>query len=306
MAANSQPASAVSIVKAPVGAGTTIDSPFSQYISIGAFSDSMRTPSIFYRLLGDNALVRSPFYIRVGMVATPVSAAVVGEGHSVPVSKVTLANGLLTPLKVARTIVCTQELLSNLGADGQALFNRELGGAIADAVDAAFLNLIVHTGITSNPSAGVTAVNAHHDLRTALLAVSTVGRARLYWVCSPDVASKASSLATTTGSNAFPEMTPTGGLLEGLTAVVGSGVPAGTAYLIDASGIAANGVTPSVDVSFEADIAMSDAPSMDPSVPTAAQMTSMFQTNSVALQATAWIGAETLRNNAVAVITGIN
>ena len=52
-------------------------------------------------------------------------------------SRVTIDNVLLTPIRVSALIVCTDTLLANVSAAGQSLFNRELGGAISDAVDAA-------------------------------------------------------------------------------------------------------------------------------------------------------------------------
>jgi hypothetical protein len=75
--------------------------------------------------------------------------------------------------------------------------------------------------------------------------------------------------------------------------------------LIDASGIAADGGPVNVDVSSQATIAMDDAPTMDATTPTPATITSMWQTNSAAFLATAILGAQPLRGNAVAVVTGI-
>ena len=144
------------------------------------------------------------------------------------------------------------------------------------------------------------------DLRTALLAVNTVGAAKLYWVAAPDVAKKASTLADTAGGDAFAAMSATGGELANLPAIVSSGVPAGSLYLIDASGIVADGGPVTVTATGQADVLMDTAPVMSSAVPTAAQMVNMFQTNSTALKANAWFGAEVLRDDAVAVVTGIN
>ena len=66
-------------------------------------------------------------------------------------SRATLANVLLSSVKVSSLIVVTDTLLRDVSAAGQSLFNRELAGAISDAVDAAFLDLIVNTGTTSTP-----------------------------------------------------------------------------------------------------------------------------------------------------------
>jgi len=272
------------IRKSAIGAGSTTDSDLAFGINIGQWSDSVRTRSAFYRILADAAFTRVPAHQRVGVVTSTASGAVTGEGHAAPVSRVTINNVLLTPLKVTAFIVVTDTLLANVGPAGQSLLNRELAGVISDAADAAFFNSIVHTGITSTPSAGVTAVNAKHDLRTALLAVNTVGAAKLYWIAAPDVAKKASTLADTAGLDAFGAMSATGGELANLPCIVASGVPAGELFLIDASGIAVDAGPPTIDASSETNVLMDTSPSMDSSTPTAASTVSMYQTNSTALK----------------------
>ena len=94
--------------------------------------------------------------------------------------------------------------------------------------------------------------------------------------------------------------------MANLPAIVSSGVPAGELYLVDASGIAADGGPVTVRASTQADVLMDSAPTMDSDTPTPATMTSMFQSNSTALAANAWIAAQVLRDDAVAVITGID
>jgi hypothetical protein len=214
---------------------------------------------------------------------------------------------------VSALIVVTNTLLMNVSAAGQQLFNRELMGAISDAVDSAFLQAIVHTGITQTPSGGTSAVAAQTDLRVALLAVNTVGSARLYWVASPDVAKKASVVTDTSGLTVFPEMaastdknTGLAGMMAGLPVLIASGVPPGELFLIDASGIAVDAGVPTVSVSGNANIEMSTTPTSASSTPTTAQLVSMYQSNSTAIKADAWFGAAVLRNNALAAITGID
>src|SRR5262249_8920700 len=228
LAAHRAPEAVQRVFKSAIGAGSTTDSDLAFGINIGAWSDSMRTRSAFYRILADAAFTRVPAHQRVGVItSTPLTGAVTAEGHAAPVSKVTIGNVLLSPLKVTSFIVVTDTLLMNVGPAGQQLLNRELAGAISDAVDAAFLSMIVHTGITSTPSAGVAAVNAKDDLRTGLLAVNTVGNAKLYWIAAKDVASKASTLADSAGLDAFPAMSATGGEMANLPCIVASGIPSG-------------------------------------------------------------------------------
>jgi hypothetical protein len=305
MITNRLPEQAQQIFKAAIGAGTSANWNLSPYgVAVGDWSASLHTRSAYFRMVQDNAFIKLPINTPVGIVTSTVSGSVVGEGHATPVSRIVLNNLPLRPIRVSATVVVTDELLRNVSAAGQALINKELASAISDGVDTAWLNLIVHTGITSTPSAGPTAQNAKQDLRTALLAVNTVGSPRLYWVASPDVAKRASTLADP-GVDAFPAMSPLGGEMANLPCLVASGVPAGTLYLIDASGIATDGGQVTVKATSQGDILMDTNPSMTSSGPSAAQMTSMFQTNSVAMQATCLFGALVLRDNALAVITNI-
>jgi hypothetical protein len=285
--------------KAAVGAGSTTDSTLGQFgISIGAWSDAARTRSAFYRIWADGGFTKVPMETRVGMVTSSPTGAVVAEGKAVPVGKVTLNNVALTPIKVGALIVVTDNLLLDIGV-GQSVFNRELLGAISDAVDTAFVDKL-DNGLT--PIASSTPMD---DLRSALLQVSIGAGSRLYWIAATDVAIFGATLGSTKGGQPVSAASATGGELGNIPLLVAHGVPSGTLYLVDAAAIAVDAVAPSVDVSSQADILMDTAPGMASDVPTPAQMVSMFQTNSVALKATAIFGCEKSRSNAVAVVTGI-
>ncbi len=223
-----------------------------------------------------------------------------------PVSRVTFANVQLPALKASSpAIPVTNELLRDVSAAGEQYFNRLVAGAASEAVDTAFVDMIIDTSSPSNPSSGVTAVDAKHDLQVALLSVNSIGSARLYWICAVDVAKRASTLTDAIGLDAFPAMSATGGEMANLPALVSSGVPAGSLFLIDASGIAADGGPITTRHSQHTSLEMSDTPTHDAVTPTAASLVSMFQTNSTAFIANAVFGAQVLRNDAVAEITGI-
>jgi hypothetical protein len=128
----------------------------------------------------------------------------------------------------------------------------------------------------------------------------------LYWIASTDVGKLASTLSAAKGGSATAAVSAVGGQLCNLPLLVSSGVPSGTLYLVDAAQIAANAEAPTIEVSLQASVQMDTAPPMASDVPTAAQMVSMFQTNSVALQSIALFACEKLRNTAVAVVTGIS
>ena len=238
-------------------------------------------------------------HAKIGMASSEASAGVVPEGKAIPVSKVVLGNVLLTPQKVAALVVVTDTLLLNTGADGQSVFNRELLSVIGSAVDTAFVDKL-DNGLTPITSTGTLA-----DLRAALLAVSSAGIPRLYWVCGVDVGKLASTLSTTKGGSATAAASAVGGELANLPLLISSGCPAGTLYLVDAAQVAANGEAPTLAISTQADVQLDTVPNTDSSVPTAAAMTSMFASNSTALLSSALFACEKLRSTAVSVVTGI-
>jgi Phage capsid family len=297
MTANGAPTRA----KAAIGAVGTGDATLgSEAVSIGDWSNSARTTSAFYRMWADGAFIRAPANMRVAMVTSSPSAGVVAEGKSIPVSKTVLNNVVLTPEKVAALMVVTDELLLRVDAVGQQMFNRELMGVLSAAVDAAFVAKI-GTGVTPITSSAPMA-----DLRAALTAITGSTVPRPYWLSAVDVAKWGSTLTQAKGGPPFAAASVVGGELANIPLLVSSGIPSGMLYLIDAAAICADAVAPTVEVSVEADVQMDTAPGMASDVPTAANLVSMFQTNSTALKATALSAAEKLRSNAVAVISGIS
>ncbi len=85
------------IVKAPIAGGTTLDDAWGGAVAgdfkntVVAFRDSLRTRSIFFSLLSDNAFVRVPLYKRVAVTTAAACSWIVGEGKPVPLSQ-TLAS----------------------------------------------------------------------------------------------------------------------------------------------------------------------------------------------------------------------
>jgi HK97 family phage major capsid protein len=305
MIACGAPVRAVEIMKAPVSASST-QSP-GYHTAVSAFVNTMQTQSVFFRLLTDNALVKVPLRTRVAFTASPPVGVVVPEGAAKPLAAAPFTTLTLEPVKaVSRPEVLTNEMLNDVGSAGQQHIARRLRAAVAGAADAAFLDAIVSTGTPSAPSSGTAATNAWKDLRAAQLLVASAGVGNYYWVCAPDVASKASTLADSAGAAAFPAMSAQGGELANLPCVVSSGVAPGELYLLDGSGIVGNSDTVETREASQASVQMSDTPNMSSAVPTPAQMVSLWQTNSTAFIAEVSLAARALRDDAVAIVTSIN
>ena len=70
--------------------------------------------------------------------------------------------------------------------------------------------------------------------------VNVTGNGKLYWIMPPAVANRASTKLNSNGDRTFPNMSPTGGEMLGLPALVTSQVPTigspgsnSTLYLVD-------------------------------------------------------------------------
>jgi len=290
-------------IKAAIGSGPPLSALDPYGISLGQWSDTARTRSAFYRMLADGAFTRLPMYVHAAMVTTSATGALTPEGRAAAVSRIVLSNITLTPQKVTALIVCSETLLREVSAAGQQLFNRELLGAISDAVDAAFLSAVINQAPAITP---ITSSAPMADLRAAMAAVNFVGQARPYWLAHPTTAGIMSTLTAAKGGAATNAASLVGGELANLPLLTSTGIAPGSLYLIDASGIVVDAMPPTVDVSSEADIQMDTAPTMDSTVPTATSMVSIFTTNSVAMLASAFFSALRLRANAIAVVNGIN
>ena len=273
---------------------------------VSGFSDTLRNRSVFFRLMAENAFTRAPFHVPFGVVSGPASGSVVPEGASIPVSRLSLANVTLEPRKVAALVVMTADLVRNTSAASQALFARELRGAVSDAADGALFDSTIDSSTPQFTSSGNDVDDIRADLFQMLSAVNSVGSAALYWVAAPDVAKRLSTIATSGGSDAFPNASALGGELLNLPLLVSSVLPAGTLYLLNAGSIAAEAGAIEVADSEHATVQMNDEPTGDSVTPTASALVSMLQTNSVALRATVMMAVERLRVDAIAKLDGIS
>lgn len=300
----------VSILKSVVAAGVTSDSSWAGSLvdydtAVSAFIESLRGRSIFYTLLPD--MRRVPLATRVAISTAALSGGIVGNGAPIQLSALVLGDGALRPIPIAAMAALSKELIRAAGPDAEEAINRELRGAVADSVDAAFLSWILDSNTPLTAASGTSALHALADLQGLLDDVNGVANeaARLHFVMHPGVANRASTLATTSGALVFPNMTPTGGELLGVPAMPSSQVGSGELYLIDCSQIAAGAGSIRIDTSDVAAIQLTDAPTVNAGTGTAANLVSGFQTGMSAIRAVAEVNANRLRESAVAGLTGV-
>lgn len=294
------------IIRSAISAGTLTDAAWagslSGYQSVAeGFIESLRSLSVFDRLLADGAMRRVPLRTRLAVSTLVANGAVVSEYQAVPLSKLAIAGPGLDRRKAQALIALTNEVLDGASSAGAALLARELRAGVAAATDAFFLTSLLTGAQTVAGSASPLA-----DLGKLLDVVNTTGAGRAYLVVLPHVANRLATRATTGGDQAFPGMTPQGGEIAGIPVLVTDQAPASDsnghkAVLIDGAAIVGDSDTVAIDTSENAALQMADNPA-DGAQP----LISMFQTNSTALLATRLFGFDLIRSTGVAVLTDAN
>ncbi|WP_131829895.1 phage major capsid protein [Consotaella salsifontis] len=287
------------IAASSLGDGDSGDVLADWRISSAGFFGSLRTRSIFFRML-DGGFRKVPLNTRVGIVGTNATGYIQQRGNALPISRLALAGAGLEPVTAAAILVVTDEVARSMTDEATNLVNAELRGAVSDVVDAEFWNLMIDSGTPSTVSAGNDQDGMRSDLAFLLESVNTKGVGPLFWVMSPDLANRVTVMQMPNGA-----MSGTGGEFLNWPALVGSTMPAGTLRLVNAGAIAANADPIVLDASNEAALEMETDPSGSSDAPTPTELISMFQTDSTALLAKVAFGVRRLRTNAVAEVTGI-
>jgi Phage capsid family len=282
-------------------------------------------------VLGRLDCVRVPFKTRVIVETDPASAGFVAAGVAIPLAQLSLdATTALERLKIGTICAFTNELLEVWGPGTQANVDERLRLAVQRGLDAALLDPeraaangvrpgSLLNGISPLGDFTNTAAGALTDIEALLGALVDAGSdlRRVRLVTHPRTALTLSLMQNTNGNATFPNLTAVGGAIAGvpvLTSVsaVRAGSPTETIVAaIDASRIVlADDGDVVLDASRIAAVEMSSAPSGDsvgthssPTEPTAANLTSAFQTHTTLLKVVRWINWERADDSAVAWMT---
>jgi hypothetical protein len=293
--------------KGPVPASGTFDSDLDVANASLAFAETMRADSAAARLITDGIIRTAPFYLRLLLSTTAPSAALTAEGHARPLSRIVFNGETLMPRTSSSLIALTREMIRQIGNAGETLVNQELKSALGEQLDADFFGALVEgTAAPVVTSSGPSAVNALHDLRSALMMVNSLGNSRLAWVMGSDVAKMAAALGSADGVPVFPTLGPAGGELLNVPAIVSGGIGADELYLISGACVLGNIGVIDFAPGPSATLEMSDTPTHDSSTPTGTSLVSMFQVNSVAMRALCVFGALAFKPGAVCRIENIN
>ena len=284
------------IEKAAVS-GSGLSDPLATNTQITAWIESLA----LYCAATQIPFVPMPLNTHVAISTVNASAYLRNIGASIPLSRLTLANTRLTPINISLLLILTAKLARFAGPAGEALINLEERKGVGLVIDATVFDVIVDGSTPLRISDGL---DPAADLAALLAYINSTGASRPYYVMDPATANDLSLFKGVMGSPfLFPNMTPRGGTLQGVPALVSGGLVGRQIIGLDASSIAFNVDNIIVDTSSQATIEMNDAPVGNSLIPTSTNLTSMFQTNSLASRINVALGIERLRDTAVAVVT---
>lgn len=310
------------VMKAAVAAGTTTDPAWAgnlvDYQNLSSEFVEFLRPRTILGQLGQGAvpgLRRVPFNVRIPGKTAKGRAQWVGEGYRKPVTKSGYDAAELKWAKIAAISVVTEELARFSDPSIQLLVRDDLSEAVIERMDEDFVDpaKAAGTGASLSPASitnGVTPTAATGDVDADIAALWATADATdlpvssAVYITDSATARQLVRRKNPLGNREYPNVTMSGGNIDGVPLVVSNYVPAGTFILAFTSEIylADDGIV-TVDMSREATIIMDDDAT---ATPTLAQIQSMFQTNQLAIRAERYVNWKKRRPQAVAYLSGVD
>lgn len=242
----------------------------------------------------------------------------VGEGQAKPLTNFTWTRTTIDPLKVANIAVITDELIRSSSPSADAMIRDSLVDALRARLDTDFIDpdkaaqagispASITNGVTPVDSTGTDADAVSADVQAAMAGFIAANNAPTtgVWIMSATRALALSMMRNALGQSEYGNLSMNGGTFGGLPVIVSEYVAPDTVILVNAADIyLADEGGFAVDSSTEASLQMDDAPTHNSTTPTAAQLVSMFQTNSVAIRAERTINWARRRASSVQIISG--
>jgi HK97 family phage major capsid protein len=265
------------------------------------FRGQVEQASIVGRL---NGLRNVPMNVRMQLMTEGFTAYWVGGGKSKPLSKAAVEGDTLRPLKVAVVTALTREFLRHASPASEERFRTDMIRAIAEAIDAAFIDP-ANTGTTdvmpASVTNGVTPLASAGDPATDLAALVTAFTgdfSTASFVTDPTTAAQIALARDAAGGFLFPDCGPRGGSLLNIPLIVSRSSPrdssGGLLALVDAAGIAYGSEGVRNLASDQATLEMTDDGTAGP-----VNQVSMWQTNSTAILSEASVNWKVARAGAV-------
>jgi Phage capsid family len=238
----------------------------SDYVNVStAFTQSLRSLSVFDRVLGDGGvpggMALAPLRSRGFTVSVGITGSSPSEKSIKPISSLALGQALVEPRKAAAVVVATNELVQSPSA--LALLNSELTSGCVAAVDSVFLSTLL-SATTPTASAGSSLANIVTDLGVLLAAVTTGAQSKLYWVLSPSNVKKLAMKASSTGAPAWPGLTVNGGDVAGIAVLPSDQISANSAVMVAGDALAGNSDVIRLDGTEQAVVMLDTSPDSPP------------------------------------------
>lgn len=311
-----QHGSADAVFKTAVAAGTTTDSTWAQPLVYAQnmaadFIEYLRPKTILGRM---PSLRKVPFNVRIPRQTAGTTGSFVGEGLPIPVGKLSFDSITLTWAKASTIVVLTEELVRNSNPAAETLVRDDLAAGISAYLDKRFIDpsyagvsgtspASISNGVTSRQASGVTlaAIDSDVNYLFTQMANSELDMSTCVWVMQPATAIRLSTVRTTNGPLAFPEINVQGGMFKGFPVIVSNNTTASNSpgeeqvFLVCQNEILlSDDGQMLLDMSNEAALQMNDAPSSS-----ASSVISMWQTDQVALKCDRWINWSRRRSASV-------
>jgi HK97 family phage prohead protease len=280
---------------------------------------------------GIPSMNRVPFNMRQVVETAAMTANWVGEAKPKPVTKAGYTAQTLGATKIAAIVIDSEEILrfGNIpGMSTETAMRDGLTRAIVKKIDMSLIDPTLAAVSGTNPasltnlvspgsSAGNTADDVRADILALYAAVGAVGLGTtdnidprgVVLIMPPGIALAASLMRTSVGAVEFPSVSLNGGTIQGIPVVVSNyAALAGYGNIVIAVvapeiNLADDGVV-TVDMSTEASIEMSDAPTQ--SGTTGVSLVSLWQNDLVAFRAERFINWGKRRAGVVAWLQSVN
>lgn len=298
------------VLRSAVAAGTTSDTDWASKLTshvamVDAWQSSLALVSLPDALAaaGVNVPLNMGAISVVVSTTTTSSGAAVAQGKPKPIRRLDIASTNTDPVKIAETLVVTDELLRMAGDGGAALLDRELRVGLARGCnDACLVDLT--NGVSATPATGSTVAAFKVDIAAALARMQLGADSRVFAAVPLDQMQSLAWATTPGGAPALPGLTLNGGSFGGVTflpietALDSSG---SEIVLVDAAQVAISRGPITLDAARHASVQMDTAP--DDPVAAGTILQSLWQRNLVALRCERYMIWQKLRTTAVAVIS---
>lgn len=318
--------------KAAVGAGGTASGNWAENLvsdetSIFAdFVEFLRPMTVLGKFGNEGvpSLRRVPFDTPLLGQSSGGAGYWVGEGAAKPLTNFGYTRTTLQELKVATIAVVTEELLRRSSISADENIRDQLAAAVAARIDEDFIDpakaaaagispASITNGVAAVSSTGNTADAVREDVRLLMNTFIAADNPPTtgVWVMSSSTALSLSLLQNPLGQPEFGAVSMMGGRFQGLPVITSEYLApvsdGGYVALVNAQDIwFADEGGVQVDMSREASLEMSDAPTGTSLTPTATSTVSLWQTNSVGFRAERILNWAKRRASAVAVLDSVN